>query len=46
MMMAIVTRAVTMPIADERYFAVQNAAAWAANGNAIDDEHTTFICAK
>jgi hypothetical protein len=46
MMVAIVTRAVMMPIADKRYFTVQNAAAWAADGNAIDDEHATFICAK
>jgi len=46
MMMAVMTRAVMMPIAGERCLTVQNAAAWAADGNAIDDEHATFICAE
>ena len=46
MMMAIMTRAVVMPIAGERCLTVQNATAWAANGNTINDEHATFICTK
>jgi hypothetical protein len=46
MMMAIMTRAVVMPIAGERCMTVQNATAWAADGNTIDDKHATFICTK
>jgi hypothetical protein len=46
MMVAIMVRTITMPITRECCLTMQNATAWVTYGDAIDDEHTTFICTK
>jgi hypothetical protein len=41
---AIMIRAVTVSVVGESYWAVENATAWMANGNTINDKHAAFLC--
>jgi hypothetical protein len=44
MVVAVMVRAVTMPIVGKWSLTVQNATAWVAYGDTINDEHTAFLC--